>query len=83
MISPTGLDFSFTIEDRFVHFTIDCKKLSNQGYGTALMSIMFDIISTHYNYIDFVCGWLSIADYYNGNWDISIPFYLKQKENSL
>lgn len=47
------------------------------------MSIMFDIVNTNYNYVDFICGRLSTADYYNGNWNISIPFYLKQKENSF
>lgn len=83
LVNILGIIFSFTIEDRFVHFTINCNSFSNQGYGTALMSIMFDIVNTNYNYVDFICGRLSTADYYNGNWNISIPFYLKQKENSF
>ena len=43
LVNILGIIFSFTIEDRFVHFTINCNNFSNQGYGTALMSIMFDI----------------------------------------
>ena len=81
LVSPTGLDFSFTIEDRFVHFTIDTHKRENQGYGSALLSIVFEYATK--NHLDFVCGNLSTSDYHNKNWETSIPFYLHRHPNSF
>lgn len=75
------ITFYFTVEKRFIHFTIDTHYKENIGYGTALLSIIFDY-SSNKNF-DFICGWLSTADYYNGNWKNSIPFYLNINTNSF
>lgn len=47
------------------------------------MNIMFDIIRNNHPEIEIISGWLSDADFYNGNWKISIPFYLRLQENSF
>ena len=75
------IKFDFTVEEKFIHFTIDTGHKENMGYGTALLSIIFDY-SANKNF-DFICGWLSSSDYYNGNWQTSIPFYLNINTNSF
>lgn len=72
--------FDFTLHKKYISFNIDTRNLTNLGYGTALMSIVLEYAKA--NNFEFVCGWLSTADRDNGNWKISIPFYLKQLPNA-
>ena len=81
LVNINGIMFNFTLEQRFIHFDIDTHNLENQGYGTALLSIVFEYATQ--KHFDFVCGYLSTADYYNNNWEISIPFYLHKNQNSF
>lgn len=75
------ITFYFTVEKRFIHFTIYTGHKENMGYGTALLSIVLDYAKMN-NY-DFVSGKLAKSDYDNGNWKTSIPFYLKQSPNAF
>lgn len=80
-----NIDFHFSIRDKNIAtFRIDTNKYESLGYGTALMSIMFEIIETYHKEVEVVSGWLSISDYRDhGNlWQRSIPFYLKQRNNA-
>lgn len=74
--------FDFILFQKYGTFNIHCNNLSNQGYGTALISIMLEIIKTNFEHIDFICGRLSVEDYLRKNWNVSIPFYLKQKADA-
>lgn len=82
---PPEFEFHFTIYDNHVAFTINVDEYKNKGYGTALISIMFEIIEIFYPEIEIIYGWLSTSDYYDygNNWERSIPFYLHQKENAF
>ena len=78
------IEFHFTIYDNCAAFTIDTGSCENQGYGAALISIMFEILETRYDDVQIAYGKLSTSDYYDhgNNWKRSIPFYLHRKENS-
>ena len=39
------IEFHFTVYDDYAAFTIDTARFTNMGYGTALLSIMFEIIN--------------------------------------
>lgn len=84
-INDKGIEFHFSIRDKNIApFNIDVGRYEGLGYGTALISIMFEIIETYHKNIKIVSGWLSISDYRDhGNlWQRSIPFYLKQRNNA-
>lgn len=54
--------------------------IGNQGLGHLLMKIVFKIACDFVNFYHLntkivISGWLSHADYENGNWKISLPFY--------
>ena len=79
------IEFHFTVYDDYAAFTIDTARFTNMGYGTALLSIMFEIINEKHQEFKFICGKLSTSDYYDhgNNWKISIPFYLKQRKDAF
>lgn len=72
--------FSVYVTEKYATFAINTENCENYGLGTFLINSMLDILKT-YN-IRFVAGKLSTADYENGNWERSIPFYLKKLPNS-
>lgn len=62
--------------------------IGNQGLGHLLMETVFKIADDfvsfyHLNTKIVILGWLSSADYKNGNWKISLPFYesVAKREN--
>lgn len=74
LISPIDVNFRFTVYEKFIVFDINTLNKSNQGYGTALISIVLEYAKE--NKFDFVAGHLARADFENGNWKKSIDFYL-------
>ena len=76
------ITFHFTvyIKDKYAVFDINTENYENSGLGTFLLHSMLSILKD-YN-VGFVAGKLSTADYNNGNWKRSIPFYLKELPNS-
>lgn len=84
-INDKGIEFHFSIRDKNIApFNIDVRRYEGLGYGTALISIMFEIIETYHKDVKFIYGKLSTSDFTDhGNlWQTSIPFYLKQKDNA-
>ena len=42
LISPIDVNFRFTVYEKFIVFDINTLNKSNQGYGTALISIVLE-----------------------------------------
>lgn len=68
-------------EIRFANLLVP-ERICNKGVGNVLMKSVMEVSKDFKKYFEidgivYISGWLSSADYKNGNWKISLPFYEK------
>lgn len=76
----TDIGFAVYTNEKYAVFDINTEGCEDCGLGTFLIKTMLDVLKDYD--VKFVAGKLSTADYDNGNWNRSIPFYLKKLPNS-